>query len=69
VQVFAALNILLIGYARVYEGEHWLGDVLAGYLSGALWLTLFLGLYHLATRMREHRQAKRAMTPPANNAV
>lgn len=69
VQVFAALNILLMGYARVYEGEHWLGDVLAGYLSGALWLALFLGLYHWATRMREHRQAKRAMNPPANNVV
>jgi membrane-associated phospholipid phosphatase len=62
VQVFAALNILLMGYACVYEGEHWLGDVLAGSLCGALWLTLFLGLHHWATRVREQRRAKRTMT-------
>ena len=44
-QIFAALNVLLIGLSRVYEGEHWIGDVLAGYLSGALWLALFIVLY------------------------
>lgn len=68
-QVFAALNILLMGYARVYEGEHWLGDVLAGYLSGALWLTLFIALYQWVTRMLEQRHAKRSMHSPVNHAV
>lgn len=44
-QVFFALDILLIGYSRLLEGDHWLLDVLGGYLVGALWLTLFIFLY------------------------
>ncbi len=58
-QAFALLNILLMGYSRVYEGEHWLGDVMAGYLSGALWLTLFICLYHLTTLFLERRRARK----------
>ena len=38
-------DILIIGFARVFEGEHWITDVLGGYLSGVLWLTLFIYLY------------------------
>jgi len=44
-QVYAALNILFIGYSRVLEGSHWLTDALAGYLTGALWLVLLIFLY------------------------
>jgi undecaprenyl-diphosphatase len=44
-QVYAALNILFIGYSRVYEGSHWLVDALAGYLTGALCLVLLIVLY------------------------
>ncbi|HEU5373891.1 MAG TPA: phosphatase PAP2 family protein [Ktedonobacteraceae bacterium] len=44
-QVLMALDILIIGFARVLEGEHWVTDVLGGYLSGVLWLTLFIYLY------------------------
>ncbi len=44
-QVYAALNILFIGYSRVLEGSHWLTDALAGYLAGALWLALLIVLY------------------------
>ena len=62
-QLLAALNILLIGYARVHGGEHWISDVLGGYLSGALWLTLFIVLYQWTTRLLQRRQAKRAATP------
>ena len=58
-QVFAVLNILLMGYSRVYEGEHWLIDILGGYLSGALWLALFIFLYLLTTNKLEERRAKR----------
>jgi membrane-associated phospholipid phosphatase len=58
-QVFAVLNILLMGYSRVYEGEHWLSDILGGYLSGALWLALFIFLYLLTTNKLEERRAKR----------
>ena len=60
-QAFALLNILLMGYSRVYEGEHWLGDVMGGYLSGTLWLTLFIFLYHITTKLLERRRAKRAV--------
>ncbi|MEO7020814.1 MAG: phosphatase PAP2 family protein [Ktedonobacteraceae bacterium] len=44
-QVLMAFDILIIGFARVFEGEHWVSDVLGGYLSGILWLTLFIYLY------------------------
>jgi membrane-associated phospholipid phosphatase len=57
--MFAVLTILLKGYSRVFEGEHWLGDVLAGYLSGALWLTMFIFLYQWATKFVERRRSKR----------
>ncbi len=45
-QVLMIFDILIIGIARVFEGEHWVTDVLGGYLSGVIWLTLFIYLYH-----------------------
>jgi undecaprenyl-diphosphatase len=44
-QIYAALNILFIGYSRVLEGSHWLIDAVSGYLTGALWLALLIVLY------------------------
>src|SRR6266487_4300935 len=58
-QVFAALNIVMIGFSRVYGGEHWAVDALGGYLSGALWLALFILLYQWTTSVLERRRAKR----------
>jgi membrane-associated phospholipid phosphatase len=37
--------IAAIGYARIYSGEHWPTDVLAGYVLGTVWLWLTLRLY------------------------
>ncbi len=37
--------ILLIGPARVYCGEHWPSDVVAGYLLGSSWLALVIRFY------------------------
>ncbi len=42
--------IVAIGYARVYSGEHWPSDVVAGYLLGAAWLVLIIDLYRLGSR-------------------
>ncbi len=44
-QIFAIVDILTIGFSRILEGEHWLTDVLAGYLSGALWLLMCIVIY------------------------
>lgn len=40
--------IVLIGPSRLLEGEHWLSDVVAGYLYGAFWLILGIHLYDWA---------------------
>ncbi len=57
-QAFATLAILAIGYSRLLEGEHWLTDVLGGYLSGLLWLSLFIFLYRWTTNKLAERRAK-----------
>lgn len=57
-QAFAVLAILAIGYSRILEGEHWLSDVLAGYLSGLLWLFLFIFLYRWTTSALARRRTK-----------
>jgi membrane-associated phospholipid phosphatase len=58
-QIFAAYNIILIGYSRIYLGDHWLTDVLGGYLEGILELYLFIALYRLATDLLAKWRAKR----------
>lgn len=44
-QIWAMANILLVGFARLWEGEHWLLDVIGGYLDGAIWMSLFIVLF------------------------
>ena len=45
---FAGLAlIILIGLSRLYLGVHYLSDVLAGYLLGALWLIIAISLAEL----------------------
>ena len=65
-QVYAALNILLIGFSRVYEGSHWSTDVLGGYLSGALFLVLIIVLYRWSldrmTTWYDKRQAEKSIS-------
>ncbi len=38
--------IILMGPARIYSGEHWASDVLAGYLLGGAWLAVSIKFYH-----------------------
>src|SRR5947199_2887727 len=63
-QLYAVLNILLIGYSRVYEGSHWLIDVLAGYLTGALLRVLLIFLYRWTLDMLIKRRARRLSVQP-----
>jgi len=58
-QIFAVLNILIIGYARVEAGSHWVTDALAGYLSGALLLWLLIFLYRWTASFLARRRAKK----------
>lgn len=38
--VISIIIILAIGFSRLYLGVHYLSDVLAGYLMGAVWLAI-----------------------------
>lgn len=58
-QLWALLNILIVGFARLWEGEHWILDILGGYLDGAIWMTLFIFLYLLATNRARRRAAEK----------
>ena len=58
-QIFAALNILLIGFERIYQGEHWITDVLGGSLDGLLWLSAGIFLYNWIPQLLERRRARK----------
>ena len=58
-QLYAVFDILAIGYSRVLEGDHWLTDVLGGYLEGALYLFFFIFLYRFTTDWLAKRNAKK----------
>ncbi len=58
-QIWAIINILVVGFARIWEGEHWATDVLGGYLDGAIWMVLFIFLYHLTMERVHERRAKK----------
>ena len=58
-QLYAVFDILAIGYSRILEGDHWLTDVLGGYLEGILCLYLFIFLYRWTTAQLALRHAKK----------
>lgn len=66
-QIYAVLDILSIGYSRILEGDHWLTDVLSGYLEGFLLLFVFIALYRWTTEVlakwRAKKQAEKAGMP------
>ena len=66
-QLYAALNILFIGYSRVLEGSHWLIDALAGYLTGALCLPLLIVLYRWTLDKLNKWYAKRLLEKSTQN--
>ena len=56
-QLYAVFDILAIGHSRILEGDHWLTDVLGGYLEGALYLFFFIFLYRWVTDILAKRCA------------
>ena len=57
-QLFALVALVTIGYSRVFEGAHWVTDVLAGYLSGAILLYALIACYLWAKRKLAQRQER-----------
>lgn len=37
--------VFLMGPARIYSGEHWASDVVAGYLAGSAWFAVVIKFY------------------------
>ncbi|MEO7000445.1 MAG: phosphatase PAP2 family protein [Ktedonobacterales bacterium] len=58
-----ALLIALIGVSRVYLGEHWLSDVVGGYLVGALCLIPIIYGYLWARRRYGERMDRLRLFP------
>jgi membrane-associated phospholipid phosphatase len=48
-RVIALALILTMPISRILEGEHWLTDVLEGFLYGVFWLLLAIQLYRLGS--------------------
>jgi membrane-associated phospholipid phosphatase len=61
-QIYAVLTILIMGFARLWEGEHWITDIVGGYLDGLIWMVLFIALYNWATVKLQERRKKPSLT-------
>jgi membrane-associated phospholipid phosphatase len=48
--VMCGLLVVGIGFARIYSGQHWPTDVVAGYVLGFAWLLLTISLYRWRAR-------------------
>jgi undecaprenyl-diphosphatase len=57
--VTAGLVILFIGYSRLFVGDHYLTDVLAGYALGVALCGLVYTLVEVIARKLEHRHTKK----------
>jgi membrane-associated phospholipid phosphatase len=64
-QVYAVFDILTIGFSRIVAEDHWITDVLGGYLIGALELCLYIFLFWWIFDMLTKRRAKRLSEKPA----
>lgn len=60
-QVYAVLDILTIGFSRIVAEDHWISDVLGGYLVGALELCVYIFLFWWVYDILTKRRAKRSL--------
>ena len=54
----ALLIVLMVGFSRLYMGEHYPTDVLAGYAFGLAWGALVFTSLELYRRYRSKRGSK-----------
>ncbi|MFL5606785.1 MAG: phosphatase PAP2 family protein [Gemmatimonadaceae bacterium] len=47
----------LVGFSRLYLGVHYLSDVIAGFLAGAVWLLVCVAALRVAERQRASRRS------------
>jgi undecaprenyl-diphosphatase len=52
---FAAFMVLVIGFARIALGVHYLSDVLGGYVLGAAWVAAMAAVFNAMRVDRGHR--------------
>jgi len=58
-QLYAVFDILAIGVSRIVAEDHWITDVLGGYLDGMLELYIFILLFLWTTDWLARRRAKK----------
>ena len=51
--------MLVIGFSRIYLGVHYLSDVLAGFLLGALWLLVGISMVEVMMYRKKRRSMKK----------
>jgi membrane-associated phospholipid phosphatase len=49
-RIIALIMIVVMPVSRILEGEHWLTDVVEGFLYGVFWLLLAIQIYRLGSR-------------------
>ncbi|WP_299991057.1 phosphatase PAP2 family protein [uncultured Pontibacter sp.] len=54
----AGALILLVGFSRIYLGVHFLSDVLAGFLLGAMWVLLGISIVEVMSYLRTRKKLR-----------